>query len=73
MEYFGHIKRDNTLMKSILDEKIEGQREKDRQRNKWENNIKLSTNSSQLECTSRVSYCVGDPRQPVLVVEMAPY
>ena len=54
VKYFGHVKR-NTLIKTILEGKAEGQRARGRQRYKWEDNIKRWTNSSLTECTIKAS------------------
>ena len=51
VKYFGHVKRHNTLIKTILEGKVEGKRARGRQRYKWEDNIKRWTNSSLTECT----------------------
>ena len=49
--YFGHIKRHNTLLKTILEGKVEGKRARGRQRYKWEDNIKRYTEANLSKCT----------------------
>ena len=51
IKYFGHIKRHDTLLKFLLEGKVEGQRARGRQMYKWEGNIKRWTKYSLAECT----------------------
>ena len=39
IKYFGHIKRHETLLKTLLEGKVKGKRASGRQRYRWENNI----------------------------------
>ena len=53
IKYFGHIKRHDTLLKTLLEGKIEGKRARGRQRYKWESNITRWTGYSLAECTTK--------------------
>ena len=53
IKYFGHIKRHDTLIKTLLEGKVEGRRAKSRLRHKWENDIKRWTKYSLAECNIR--------------------
>lgn len=55
MKYFGHIKRHNSLLKTVLEGKVEGSRARGGQRYKWEGNIKrwTDTNLSNLTIKTR--------------------
>ena len=50
-KYFGHIKRHNNILKTILEGKVEGKRARGRQRYRWEDNIREWTGYSLAECT----------------------
>ena len=54
VKYFGHVKRHDTLIKTILEDNVEGKRARGRQRYKWEDNIKRWMNISLTEYTVRV-------------------
>jgi hypothetical protein len=43
IKFFGHIKRHNSILKDILEGKIQGNRSRGRQRLKWTDNIKRWT------------------------------
>ena len=51
IKYFDRLERHDTLLKFLLEGKIEGQRAKGRQRYKWEGNIKRWTNCCLAEWT----------------------
>ena len=53
VKYFGHVKRHDTIIKNILEGKVEGRRARGRQRYRWVDNIKRWTNISLSECTTR--------------------
>ena len=53
IKYFGHIKRHDTLIKRLLEGKVEERRAKGRPRHKWENDIKRWTKYSLAECNIR--------------------
>jgi hypothetical protein len=40
MKFFGHIKKHNSILKDILEGKIQGKSSRGRQRLKWTDNIK---------------------------------
>ena len=50
--YFEHIKRHDSLLKNILEGRVEGKRARGRPRYIWENNIKRWTGNSLTECTN---------------------
>jgi hypothetical protein len=52
MKYFRHLKRHDSLPKTILEGRVEGKRARGRQRYIWENNIKRWTRNSLSECTN---------------------
>ena len=52
LKYFGHIKRHDSLLKNLLEGRVEGKRARGRQRYIWENNIKRWTGNSLTECTN---------------------
>jgi hypothetical protein len=52
LKYFEHIKRHDSLLKNILEGRVEGKRARGRQFYKWENNIKQWTGNSLTECTN---------------------
>ena len=51
-KYFGYIKRHGSLLKNILEGRVEGKHARGRQRYIWENNIKRWTGNSLTECTN---------------------
>ena len=51
LQYFGHIKRHNSLQKEILEGKLEGTRSVGRQRLLWTDNIKEWTGRTLTNCT----------------------
>ena len=51
LQYFGHIKRHNTIQKDLLEGKLEGTRAVGRQRLLWIDNIKAWTEKSMRQCT----------------------
>ena len=51
MKYFGHIKRHNTILRTILEGKVEGTRPRGRPRYKWTDNIKKWSGLSMAECS----------------------
>src|SRR5579871_2637964 len=53
IKYFGHIKRHDSLLKTLLEGLVEGRRDRGRQRYKWERNIKRWTGYSMSECTTQ--------------------
>jgi hypothetical protein len=52
LKYFGQIKRHYSLLKNLLEVRVEGKRARGRQRYIWENNIKRWTGNSLTECTN---------------------
>jgi hypothetical protein len=52
LKYFGHLKRHDSLLKNILEGRVEGKRARGGQRYMWENNIKRWTGNSMTECTN---------------------
>lgn len=50
LNYFGHIKRHQTIQKDTLEGKVEGKRGRGRPRLKWEDNIKGWTQLNMAEC-----------------------
>ena len=53
MSFFGHIKRHNTIIKDILEGKVEGRRGRGRPRAAWPDNIRTWADCSLAECTRR--------------------
>src|SRR5579871_1765085 len=53
LKYFGYIKRHDSLLKTLLEGKVEGRRDRGSQRYKWESNIKRWSGYSMSECTTR--------------------
>jgi hypothetical protein len=53
LKYFGHIKRHNSILKEILEGKVEGTRGRGRPRFKWDNNIKRWTGLTMTEASIR--------------------
>ena len=51
LNYFGHVKRHNTIKKDILEAKLEGKRAQGRQRRRWEDDVKSWTGLNFEECT----------------------
>ena len=51
LQYFGHIKRHNTILKDVLESKLEGSRSVGRQRLLWTEDIKEWTRMSMTDCT----------------------
>ena len=51
LRFFGHTKRHNTIMKDILEGKMEGRRPKGRPRAQWSDNIKQWTGRSLAVCS----------------------
>ena len=53
MCFFGHIKRHDTIIKEILEGKVEGRRGRGRPRAAWPDNIRTWADCSLAECTRR--------------------
>merc|ERR1711911_198203 len=53
MCYFGHIKRHDSIIKDILEGKVEGRRGRGRPRAAWPDNIRSWADCSLAECTRR--------------------
>ena len=51
MSFFGHIKRHNSIIKDILEGKVEGKRGRGRPRATWTDNIRTWADCSLAECT----------------------
>ena len=51
LKFFGHIKRHDSIMKNILEGKMEGRRPRGRPRAQWCDNIKEWSGHSLAECT----------------------
>ena len=51
LQYFGHIKRHQSIKKDILEGKVEGKRARGRQRTMWTDNIKTSSKLTLAQCT----------------------
>jgi hypothetical protein len=51
LQYFGHIKRHTTILKDVLESKLEGTRSVGRQRLLWTDDIKEWTGMSMTDCT----------------------
>ena len=51
MSFFGHVKRHDTILKQIIEGKMNGKRGRGRPRASWADNIKQWTNCSMNECT----------------------
>ncbi|KAG1674653.1 hypothetical protein GQR58_015022 [Nymphon striatum] len=60
LNYFGHIKRHETIQRNTLEGKVEGKRARGRQRLKWEDSIKGWTKSSMKECDSLAGQTVEE-------------
>ena len=68
IKYFGHIKRHDTLLKFLLEGKVEGQRARGRQRYKWEGNIKRWGSAP----SRRETENAGGPLHPTFDEETTP-
>ena len=55
MRFLGHVKRHNSLLKVILEGKIQGKRGRGRPRLTWTSNIKRWTNQPMKTCTIKAS------------------
>ena len=53
MSFFGHVKRHDSLIKEILEGKVEGRRGRGRPRAAWPDNIRTWADCSLAECTRR--------------------
>ena len=53
VKYFGHIKRHDTMIKHLLEGKVEGRRARGRPRDKWEGNFKKWTGYSLAVCNTK--------------------
>ena len=53
LQYFGHIKRHQSIKKDILEGKVEGKRARGRQRTMWTDNIKTSSKLTLAQCTKK--------------------
>ena len=51
LRYFGHVKRQNGLLKQTLEGRIEGRRPRGRPRTTWVDNIQAWTGMRKYECT----------------------
>ena len=51
MSFFGHVKRHDSIIKQIVEGKMNGKRGRGRPRATWADNIKQWTNSSMKDCT----------------------
>jgi hypothetical protein len=71
LKYFRHLKRHDSLLKNILEGRVEGKRARGRQRYIWENNIKQWTENSLSVPTAQDTDSVGDPLWPTFDAETA--
>ena len=55
LSYFGHIKRHDSIMKNILEGRLEGTRARGRPRAQWSDNIREWAGCSLMECTRLAS------------------
>jgi hypothetical protein len=55
MQYFGHVKRHNTILKELLEGKAEGKRARGRQRTTWESNVATWTGMNLRRCSTLTS------------------
>ena len=53
MSFFGHVKRHNTIIKEILEGRMEGRRGRGRPRAAWPDNIRTWADCNLAECTRR--------------------
>ena len=52
MSFFGHVKSHGTILKQIIEGKMNGKRGRGRTRASWADNIKQWSNCSMTECTN---------------------